>query len=235
MTEYKVLVVTALIFVVFTLVGLARGLIKTLFATFALAAALLIAATLGPQVGKFLAQTVVYDSIYHKAEKSISEELRERTDMQVSDQIAWIDELPLPEQLRTGMIENNHKDVYEALGIHVFAEYVAGYLASLVTNILAYILTFLVAFILIRLLELVCQGLKEIPVLGMLDRVAGMLLGAFNGVMVIWLGFIILTMFCATTWGQQLLMEIEQTPILKTLYAHNYFMRIVQNISQLFF
>lgn len=235
MEEYKVLIVTGVIFLIFTIAGLARGLIKTVFATFALVAALLIASAVGPQVGKFLTHTMIYESVYDKVQEGISEEIKGKVDLQVSEQMEYINDLPLPESIRKGMAENNNSDIYDVLKVDVFADYVAGYIAALVTNTVAYILTFIAAYILIRLIELFARGLKEIPVIGSLDRLLGMLFGAFNGLMVIWLAFIVITMFCTADWARSILMEVDHTPILKMLYEHNYFFSIIKNITKILF
>ena len=75
------------------------------------------------------------------------------------------------------------------------------------------------------------NGLMELPILRGMNRLGGAIFGFCNSIMTIWLLFIVLTACSATTWGTQIMAQINDSQILTMMYDHNYLMNIIENIS----
>lgn len=233
-----VFIIAAAIFIFGTLNGLRKGLIGAVFSTFILFAALAIAASTGQYAAKALKGTGIYDKIYQGVESTIlshsddsSQEGSE--EIPVSGQIEAINNLPLPESIRKGLIENNNTEIYNALGLNSFVAYVADYIAMMLLNAIGYILVFVVAYIILKLLGLLLNGVAHLPVLNGFNRLGGFLFGVCNGIMGIWLFFMIITAFGATGWGSYALEQINNNPILGFMYNHNYLVSVITNIGKI--
>lgn len=230
-----VFIITLVLFLFGALNGLRKGLIRTVFSTFALIAALILAAYAGPNAAKFLKTTGFYDNICNKVESVISLEIGDAVDTQVTKQVEAINQLPFPDGIKEGLIENNNKEIYNALGIDRFAQYVANYVAMLVVNVLSYILVFIVAYIVLKIVGWILENLAELPVLDGMNHIGGLILGSINGFVAIWVLYIIFTMFCTTSWGLAALQQIDESFILRFIYNHNYLLEIIKNIGKILF
>jgi len=234
---YTVWIIVAVLFLFGALNGLRKGLIKSVFSTFALIAALVLAAWGGPYVAKFLVTTPVYATMCDKVENAMSDQLGEVTGAQeevsgqISGQINAINALPLPEELKKGLIENNNSQIYEMLGIDQFTQYIARYICILIMNVLAYIVVFLLAYIVLKIIGLLLDDIAQLPVLSTLNRLGGLILGMINGVLAVWVMFVVITLFCTTDWGQEAYRQINASPVLTLVYDHNLLLDIIKNIG----
>ena len=226
-----VLIITAVIFLFGALNGLRKGLIRTVFSTFALIASLVIAAYGGPYAAKFLKTTPFYEQMCGKVQGAITLEIEEETTDQISGQIDTINQLPFPEEIKKGLIENNNSHIYEALGIDKFTQYMANYICMLIINVVSYILVFIIGYIVLRIIGLLLDGIADLPVIGGLNRLGGLILGMINGIAGIWVLFIIITIFCTTEWGIEAFRQINENQILTFIYNHNYLLGIIKNIG----
>ena len=228
-----VLIISAVIFLFGVFNGLRKGLIRSVFSTFILVAALAVAAYSGPYAAKFLKTTIVYDRIYEKIESSVAAKAQEKISMQVGEQVELIQGLPLPETIKSGMLEHNHTEMYDVLGVETFAAYVSDYISMLIINALSYVVMFIAAYIVLKLICLVMDKIVELPILNGLNRFGGMLFGICNGIMGVWLLYIVITAFAATTWGEKAMMLINENQITSFIYNHNYLIEIIKNISEI--
>jgi uncharacterized membrane protein required for colicin V production len=226
-----ILIITGVIILLGVLNGLRKGLISSVFSVFALFAAMALAAYGGPYAAKFLRTTAVYSTVYDTVETNISEKLTIEMPTQTGEQIEAINQLPVPESIKKGLIENNNADIYQALGIDSFTAYMSDYISMLVINAIAYLLVFILAFIILKIICCMLNGLMELPILRGMNRLGGAIFGFCNSIMTIWLLFIVLTACSATTWGTQIMAQINDSQILTMMYDHNYLMNIIENIS----
>ena len=159
----------------------------------------------------------------------------EAVDEQVSKQMEAIEQLPFPDGIKDGLIENNNREIYDALGVDRFAQYVANYVAILVINVMSYVIVFVVAYVVLKIIEWMLEELAELPVLDGMNRVGGLILGIINGFVGIWVLYIIFTLFCTTEWGLAALRQINESRILSFVYNHNYLLEIIKNIGKILF
>lgn len=144
--------------------------------------------------------------------------------MDRSEQVKFIESLPLPENLKEQMETYNNSAGYSRLKVTDFGGYIIGYIASMIMNIVAYLATVLLSWIIIRVLFAVLHVFANLPVVGTVDRIGGLLLGLVQGVFLVWILYLILSLFAGTQVGEQLMAEIYQNPLLEFLYNTNIFM-----------
>ena len=105
-----------------------------------------------------------------------------------------------------------------------FPAYVATSISRLVLNVLSFLVTFLLAIIIVKALMFAVNIIGELPVLGLINHIAGGALGLVLGLVVIWLGFLIITLLYSTAVGSACFDMVEKSSILTFLYNCNPFL-----------
>lgn len=141
-------------------------------------------------------------------------------------QIAAIEDADLPDIFKNLLLENNNSEVYQKLGVTTFAEYVSKYFAKLVIEIIAFLVTFLFATIVIRAIVFALDFVTALPVLGILNRLAGVLVGSTISLIIVGILFIVITLLYTTTVGKQAMQMIREDQVLSFLYDNNIIMKI---------
>ena len=136
-------------------------------------------------------------------------------------QINLIEEAPLPRFLKDQLIENNNSTIYGELGVKSFPRYVAAYASHLVLNLLSFLVTFLLAIILVKALMFAVNIIGELPVLGLANHIAGGALGLLLALVIVWIGFLIMTLAYTTEAGSACFEMVEKSSILRFLYETN--------------
>ncbi len=117
-------------------------------------------------------------------------------------------------------------ELSQKLGVTTFAEYVSKYFAKLVIEIVTFLVTFLFATIVIRAVVFALDFVTALPVLGILNRLAGVLVGSTISFIIVGILFIVITLLYTTTIGKQAMGMIREVQILSFLYDNNIIMKI---------
>ena len=142
-------------------------------------------------------------------------------------QIAAIEAAELPDVFKELLLSNNNNEVYKRLGVTSFGAYVSKYLAKLIIDICAFLGTFILVTIVIRAIVFALDFVAELPVLGILNRLSGMVIGAAIALVIVGFVFVAVTLIYSSTIGKMLMEMIDQSKFLSYLYAHNYIMKIM--------
>lgn len=136
-------------------------------------------------------------------------------------QIQAIEGADLPEIFKSLLTENNNSEMYSRLGATTFAEYVGDFLAKLILNILAFLGTFILITIIIRAIVFALDIVSDLPVLGVLNRLAGGVIGLSGALIIVWTAFVVITLLYVTSFGKELYTMIETDNFLSVLYQYN--------------
>lgn len=136
-------------------------------------------------------------------------------------QISQIEKASVPQFLKDLLLENNNTAIYNELGVDTFPNYVASYISRLVLNVLSFLVTFLLAIIIVKALMVAVNIIGELPVLGLVNHIAGGALGLVLGLVIVWLVFLIMTLACTTSVGSACFDMVEKSSILTFLYNSN--------------
>lgn len=234
LTGNIVLIVTLCILIVSVIVGAIRGFIKTFFAAFSVIIALIIAVQAGPYVGKVIQHTPIYTGIAHQIEKNMDEQTDVMAD-KVSDQIDVITDYQIPGFIKDALIENNNSQMYEALGVYDFNEYVASYMACLVINAVSFLIVFLLAYLIIKMIEGALNLISKLPVLHGINKMGGLICGLVHGFIIVWIIGVAIMALAWTGPGQWASQQINGNPILSLIYDHNLIVSALTNMSKLLF
>ena len=195
--------------------GFFRGFLKMLFSMCFFGLILLLTAALTPKVHHLL-DTSVYVRTF--AEEEIEDAVEAVGD-------AWTELLPVPEDSReavaaaVSLLAGSLSESEEA------KEAAVEYLADLVIYVSSGILTFLFSAVLLLIAELLLGKAVKLPVLGTVNRLLGLLLGAAKALLLIWLFLGVVSVLSYTGTGSFLYEQVEESALLSWLSRNNLFLQ----------
>lgn len=150
------------------------------------------------------------------------------------EQTELIENLPLPEFLQDILLDYNNEEGYQGLGVSTFQDYLVGFIATGILNVAAFLVSVLIVHLLLWLSISALSILTNLPVIRVVNRVAGLALGLLQALLVLWLAFLILSLVSGTGIGMQLMKMVESSNWLDWLYQSNLFLEIVLRASAFF-
>lgn len=141
-------------------------------------------------------------------------------------QVAAIEKADLPDVFKNLLSVNNNSEIYKELGVDTFAQYVGSYLARLIINIVAFLCTFVLITIVLRAIVFALDIVSNLPVLGLINRLAGGAIGVIGALFIVWTIFVVITLLYTTSVGKEMYRMIQSDAILKTIYEYNPIMKL---------
>ena len=141
-------------------------------------------------------------------------------------QISAIENAELPDVFKELLQENNNSEVYEELGVDTFAQYVGAYLAKLIIHIISFLITFIIVTLILRAIIFALDFIADLPGVGILNRLAGGVIGIAGAAVVVWILFIVITLLYTTEIGKGMYDTIQAQPYLHVLYEYNPIMKL---------
>lgn len=232
----EMLIVVGVIFLVCVIIGYTKGFLKIVASLAATLATILLVSFLTPYVSSVVLAVTPLETIVQEkcmevltggAEEGQAVEIPEELDASQDMQIELIENANIPDMFQQLLLENNNPEIYEALGVTCFSEYIGKYLAKLIANILSFLLTLLVVTIVVRIVLYIVGIIGDLPVIGGVNRLAGAVVGLGTGLVCVWVLFIIITLLYNTDLGVRCLQSIEGNEFLTYLYDHNILMNYI--------
>lgn len=250
--------IVIVIFLLFMIRGYRRGLIKSLASVISLVASLALVSFVTPYVSQFLQeQTPVYTYVMERCQESFTvtlDEADEKTAESESEegdvslkkgnnndtvgnvagtissqlQKNAIEELPLPSVLKNLLIRNNTEKIYKDLAVNSFNDYVPKFMANLIMNIISFVVTWLIVASFIWLAVMTLDVIANLPIIHGVNQMLGLVLGAGQALVIVWIAFLAITVFASTAIGKQLMEMIEKNVLLNQLYNGNVFLKLLQ-------
>lgn len=155
-----------------------------------------------------------------------SESVLEGAEIPKDVQVAAIEGADMPEIFKSLLLTNNNEDIYEKLGADTFIQYIAKAAAKLIINILAFVLAFIIITIILRAVIFALDIVANLPVLGLINRFAGGILGAGGALIIVWILFMFITFLYTTSFGKEAYMAIQNNGLLKIIYEYNPIMKL---------
>ena len=159
-----------------------------------------------------------------------TEDMIESADIPRDVQIAAIEAADLPEIFKNLLTENNNDEIYEDLGVQTFAQYVGSFLAKLIINIIAFLGTFVLVSLVLRAIVFALDIVANLPVLGLINRLAGGAIGIAGALIIVWILFIFLTLLYTTSIGKEASQMIQGNGFTRMLYEYNPLMNLAINL-----
>ena len=79
------------------------------------------------------------------------------------------------------------------------------------------------------------KDLTKLPIVRWIDKIGGGVLGALKGLVYIWVFFLVLSISSTFEWSRLMIMQINDSQILKLLYDNNILLDIVGDLTKILF
>lgn len=150
------------------------------------------------------------------------------------DQAKLIEELQLPEVIRNMLESNNNKTGYEKLAVQSFEEYIPSYMATLILNIISFVATFLLVVSFLWITVMTLDVIANLPIIHGINQVLGLVLGLVQGLVFVWIAFLIITVLSSIDLGRDLMIMIHNSKILSFIYDNNIFLKLLTDAMSYF-
>lgn len=222
---------------VMTFVGYKRGLIKAVFSLLSTIIVLVVVTILTPTARILIKETPVYEYIQERTEKyvyeCIGQDFGENTmaGIGVKEQKRVINKLPVPQNIKDTLIENNTEKGYKDLEVTNFVDYIVNSITNKVVDSITVIILFVIVMTAVKVAVELLDIIAKLPILNVLNKSGGAAFGFAEALVFIWIACVIVTAFGATKWGQQVLAEINNNVLLSAVYNYN----MVEKVISMFF
>lgn len=214
-------VVVILILVVSMIIGYKKGFVRLVVSLAAMLLTMIIVAAITPYIGETIkTQTGIYDVIQENCIELLKSNGKENTKI---DQDTILESSKLPDVVKYAMATGG-EDLLEGIGAY---EYIGDFMANIVIYALAFIIAFLVITIIFRVTILSLDIVTKIPVINGINKLAGVLVGTIQGVIIIWIGFLIVFLCSGTSFGKMLTAQINQSIMLDFIYNNNLILQLI--------
>ena len=147
----------------------------------------------------------------------------------VSSQV--IDKLKIPDSLKNQIQSKIDIDKYIGQGITSVQDMVANALAeqvsSIIFNILIFAGIFIIVYIIMQVVIRMVDIVSRLPVLNQINKTGGLVLGLAKGLIVVWVFFIAITIFCDTEFAHILFAYVNDNSFLAFLYNNNLILKLI--------
>lgn len=147
----------------------------------------------------------------------------------VSGQV--VDKLTLPESLKKQIQSNINIDQYVQQGMTTVEDMVAKALAeqisSIIFNIIVFAVIFILVYIIMQIVIKVVDIVSMLPVLKQINKTGGLVLGLAKGLIVVWVFFMAITIFCDTEFAHTVFAYVNDNSFLAFLYNNNLILKFV--------
>ena len=216
------------------IMGFRKGFVKEIVSVFFMLISFLLVWAVNPYVNTFVKEyTPVYDTIQDKCQTLVSEQIGNKKTLDKEEQNQVMENMELPDLLKNALVENNTAETYRYLAVSTFTEYISDSLAVMAVNGISFLISFVLSAAVIKLLGFILNVLTKLPVINGINKIAGAAVGGIKCIIFIWIAFLVLTLLCNTTLGQQGMALIQQDAFLNFLYSQNVFVKVFMSVFYL--
>ena len=213
------------------IMGFRKGFVKEIVSVFFMLISFLLVWAVNPYVNTFVKEyTPVYDTIQDKCQTLVSEQIGNKKTLDKEEQNQVMENMELPDLLKNALVENNTAETYRYLAVSTFTEYISDSLAVMAVNGSSFLISFVLSAAVIKLLGFILNVLTKLPVINGINKIAGAAVGGIKCIIFIWIAFLVLTLLCNTTLGQQGMALIQQDAFLNFLYSQNVFVKVFMSV-----
>lgn len=146
-------------------------------------------------------------------------------------QISIIQSSGLPSYIKDALVANNNDEVKSELGTYGFYDYMATYVSYMFVNAISFVVTLGVVRLLLGALSFCLSFVFELPIVGSINRLGGVLFGAAEGLLIVWLVLLIISLFEDSEMGRLLYEQIYSSRFLTLLYERNVFVMAIEELA----
>lgn len=253
-------VIVSIIFIICILIGYKHGLFRSALKLVLLVLSLFLSYFLSPMLADAIIRYTNVDEYFKaKAYSVIEKTMKENVEEYLKDefgvvsedmteevanevmkveptkvqQVNIINEMNVPEFIKTALMDNNHDDTRKSLGVNGFYEYISTYISCMIINAMAFVLASAFLLIIFAIVSIISAVAVRIPIIGGINRLGGMLFGFFEALFIVWICFVFVAIIPDTQVGNWFFSQIDDSSMLTIIYEKNIFMKVVTGLNNL--
>lgn len=174
-------------------VGIKKGLVQMVFCTLSFIVAVIITNIAAPYAAQLVCDNTSWDE---SISKSISESFENAVE--------------IPEAMQTVMNDAN-----------IYGNQAADKIAGIIITTVTYTVLFAIIMTILRLIGSTLKIVNRIPIVRGVNRLAGGVIGAVEGLFIVWMCFVVIMIIGSTPAGRYVYEQIESSAILSFLCDKN--------------
>ncbi len=221
-------IIIAAVAVLFAFIGWKRGFLLSVYSLLSMVIAVALSCMLSPAVSSLLdsagLNAKIESGITEYLDGSLADKFGADADVSAEDAA---NELNLPSFI-TDKISGSVKDKTHD-GIHAVSSGIAAEAADLACRMTAFTVVFILVFIIMVILKTVLKIASRLPVLKQANALLGLIAGIAEGIIVICIFFIILSVFASYPSVSHIASYVEESHIGRLFYDNNIIGHIVSS------
>lgn len=165
-------------------------------------------------------------SFYEKVKNWILEDLNfsalfETVEVDLANP-AQIESLNIPNIIKEQLLKLNNEELFSSINANSPADYIIGFISTIIISIISIVIIMILVYAVINILFKFGKFLTKLPILGKVNKFSGIILGAINGIIILWvLGFIvnIIAFFPSLSWLKD---QLNNSKIASPIFENNY-------------
>ena len=217
------------LFAIFMVIGYSKGFLRMAVSLTGIIMSIFLTTQIVPNLSSLLVEMpAVHDLVYDQIINIFHDVNANYNRRTTEEQNRAIESYELPELIRSDLIVNNTKEVYESLKVKVFEEYIGNYLTRMIirsgTFVAVYALFAVTMWIVLHVTGLIAR----IPIIHGVNKTLGILTGLFFGVIFVWIAFFVIMMLYGNSIAGTLLSDISSSKFLTFLFDSNILFQVVK-------
>lgn len=210
--DYIILIGVVAIIGLFALVGYKKGMVKIVLSMIAMAVTYILAGVLTIPVSMALkTATPVYSTIEESVEKMVKEAKIDDAKLDITA----IEKLNLPSQIEEKLIDGAEKVTTG------FNDYLVSSISNFILKALTFFILFIVIYIILSIVIKIFDFVSKLPLINTVNKAGGLAVGAAQGLIIVWIGCLVITAFSDKTWAQEAFRQINDNKLLTFIYENN--------------
>lgn len=211
---------------VFAVVGLFKGLIMSVYRLVSYVLCLFLSVRLSPVLARLLQNSPVYEVIKRAIVNNLEAWSRNaltapqavEAGAKGAEQV--VGAMPMPDILRSNVLRNLPAPS-EILDINSVLDAVGNELAGMIISVLSLVAVFFVLRLVFALIGRLLNGIARLPVLRQVNKIGGLVFGAAQGILAVYILFAVLMLFHSNPGFAPLFGGIESSKIASVFYTNN--------------
>ncbi len=215
--DFAVLIIIA----VFTFIGLKNGFLYSVFRLFSYILSVIFAVKFYPVLSGILQKTVLFDSVKMSVIRGLMKQQGQAVaNAKETAAQSVVDGLKLPGFLKDSILEHiQNNNILDFTGI---IDAVGSEIASLVMNILSLVIIYALIRFGLLFAKVVIKTIARVPVFRQLDKTGGIVLGAVEGILAVYIICAVLVLFSAFPKFSSSIENIENSLLANHFYENNF-------------
>ena len=207
------------IIALFGIMGLKRGLIRTVFELAGMLIGVILTVLISPYMASMLRNSAsVYDAIHSKIEEHVHINFNSSGD-ELTD---YLDGLNMPNKVDEFLLEKsgNVSDLANST-VEQINRSIVDKLTDMAINCISFVVTFIIIMLLLTIAVMLLDLISKLPVLNFTNKLLGLAAGLIEAYLILSVIGVMIMIFSTSKLGIALSTQISSNPILSFIYKHN--------------